>query len=528
MDQAASRRSSQEEVARRPTTSSGGDRELLSARLEPYETSSAGEKGLYPQYSMAPPAYESTFFDQSLRSQTEKKAAIAGPPYPKPTTSNVISPAGEEFPETHSHDPTSAPAGLGRAEVDRERSLDFAHSVKFHSVHSNGAVNRIDLQPNDEPAPSLSASNNSPSETITVKRTNQAKSASEKLTSQLDSEKLDTPLDPDLSAMFRPIVLLPGVLETEGLQDELSLSIPEVVSKSATEPAKALQRITETDNEPVDELGSEDHDIGIPKERYQPRPSKRRSGAGDGEILVPVDFSKRPEAIGKGKRKTKRHKTTAFQELLPLDEDEDEEVKVIPNPRFEIPEKKLPKMSTAGDRTDTEKNDSTDQIRPEIQPESKQAAKSTSQKKRGRPKKVVTNLSEETVMDETEGEHDQDNTETEEPKSRKRTKPKEVPAPIIDDQNSNNDDAPATEDGPEDPPANILSVSKNNINLVAKPSSATSPIKANPPPETPRQSTTPAPKGPDKHSPISSGKVAYRVGLSKRARIAPLLTIMRR
>ncbi|KAB8202658.1 hypothetical protein BDV34DRAFT_215316 [Aspergillus parasiticus] len=64
------------------------------------------------------------------------------------------------------------------------------------------------------------------------------------------------------------------------------------------------------------------------------------------------------------------------------------------------------------------------------------------------------------------------------------------------------------------------------------------------PPETPKKSpktpsTAPgaadvdasgkgANKGPGKHSPISTGKVPYRVGLSRKARIAPLLKIVRR
>ncbi|KAL3479300.1 hypothetical protein BJX99DRAFT_222342 [Aspergillus californicus] len=51
------------------------------------------------------------------------------------------------------------------------------------------------------------------------------------------------------------------------------------------------------------------------------------------------------------------------------------------------------------------------------------------------------------------------------------------------------------------------------------------------PPETPQKPTgpqTPSIKGPGKHSPISTCKVPYRVGLSKRARIAPLLKIIKR
>ncbi|KAL4762492.1 uncharacterized protein BDW70DRAFT_133878 [Aspergillus foveolatus] len=52
------------------------------------------------------------------------------------------------------------------------------------------------------------------------------------------------------------------------------------------------------------------------------------------------------------------------------------------------------------------------------------------------------------------------------------------------------------------------------------------------PPETPQKRTdskTPSVKGPGKHSPISStSRVPYRVGLSKKARIAPLLKIIKR
>lgn len=55
------------------------------------------------------------------------------------------------------------------------------------------------------------------------------------------------------------------------------------------------------------------------------------------------------------------------------------------------------------------------------------------------------------------------------------------------------------------------------------------PQKQDPNPSTPVAGNTNARKGPAKHSPISStGKVPYRVGLSKRARIAPLLKIVRK
>jgi hypothetical protein len=46
-----------------------------------------------------------------------------------------------------------------------------------------------------------------------------------------------------------------------------------------------------------------------------------------------------------------------------------------------------------------------------------------------------------------------------------------------------------------------------------------------PPAQTPTQDSK---KGPTQHSPLQSGKVAYRVGLSKKTRIAPLLKIIRK
>jgi hypothetical protein len=71
-----------------------------------------------------------------------------------------------------------------------------------------------------------------------------------------------------------------------------------------------------------------------------------------------------------------------------------------------------------------------------------------------------------------------------------------------------------------------------------KPAKATTPQVTEPPAPTPPSKTTPAEasRTPEKlpktatsnHSPVSKGKVPYRVGLSKRARIAPLLRVMKK
>lgn len=537
IDKAASRQASQDEsFTRKPVTSSGGDTEMQSNEPKPHEASSTAEKDVYLQSSMPPPASKFTSFEQSQRSQTSTMPTIADPAPPESATIDVILSAGATYFETISDDRMPTTTRFSHGEVDDERSRGFSQSVKLHSVRSSEGTKAIDLQPPKELAPSSSASEISPSETIIAKSTNQPRNASQELNSNLDSEHLRLQLDSNTLTMVNPVVLLPAPTDTEG-QDELSLSISETAMKSPTKPAKASKRKRNMDDEPVDELGSDDNAIGVRKEHYQPRPSKRRSGGGHEEIIVPTDFSKKPEAMGKGKRKTKRHKTTAFQELLPKNEDEDEEVKVVHDPRFELPEKKSPKTSTVRDQPDVERNDDTIEIRPEAYPEPKQAAQVTGQKKRGRPKKLVTNLSEETLVDELEADCDRDDAETEKPvisatakKSRKKAKTKETPIPIIDEHDRNIDGALAA-DLFKDLPANTLNVTHGNIalsKLTAKPLPEVSPVKANAAPETPRKSTTPAPKGPDKHSPISSGKVAYRVGLSKRARIAPLLRIVRK
>lgn len=540
IDRAAGRQAFQdEEFTRRPIVSSGGDTESLSTEPNPHEVSSAGGKDVSLQDPMPPPASKFTSFAQSQWSQTSTMPTMADPTPPNPATSSVLSPTRSTNFETYSDDQMPNTSRSLRGEPDEEGSRGSTKSVKLNSVRSNEAMKTIDLRPTEEPAPSSSASEISPSKTITVRRTDHTNNVSQELSSHLDSEHLYSPLDLNISTMVNPVVLSPAPTDTEG-QDELSLSIPETTSKSPTKPGKSSKRKRGMDNESVDDLGSGDNAIGVPKEHYQPRPSKRRSGDRDEEVLVPTDFSKKPEAIAKGKRKPKRHKTTAFQELLPKDEDEDEEIKVVPDPRFEIPEKKPPKISTERHQREVERKDDTEEIRPETQPEPKQAAKAIGQKKRGRPKKTVTNLSEETVADEAEAEadHDQSVDETEEPvisatakKSRKKSKTKETPTCNTDEQDSTNDAAPAIENDSEELPANPLTEINTNTTpskLAAKPPPEKSPLKSTRPPETPHKTTTPAPKGPDKHSPISSGKVAYRVGLSKRARIAPLLRIVRK
>lgn len=533
-----SQASQDDDATRKLITSSGGDTELLSSDPKPHEISSAFEKDVSLQSSMPPPASKVTSCEQSQRSESSTMPTIADPMPPKPATSNLLPPVGATYFEIRPDDQMPTLTKSPRGEVDEGRSQGFVQSGNLYPTRPNVEMKEIDLQATKDPVPSSSASEISPGKTITIERMNQAKVILQELNSHFDNEHVQPQLESNVSAVVNPVVLLPAPPDTDGDDDELSLSIPEKPVMSPTKPSRVSKRKRTNENGSVDELGSDDNAIEVPKEQYKPRPSKRRSGDGVEDVFIPTDFSKKPEAIGKAKRKTKRHKTTAFQELLPKDEDGDEEVKVAPNPRYEIPEKKTSKPSLEIDEVDVDGKDDTDEIGAEAQPVQKPAAKATVHKKRGRPKKIVTNLSEETVAEEAEADSDQQDSEAEElvisataKKSRKKTNTKETSTPIIDEQDHNNGSNPAVQDDTENLPVDILNVTHGNIiplELAAKPMSETSPTNDNALPETPRKSATQAPKGLDKHSPISSGKVAYRVGLSKRARIAPLLRIVRK
>ena len=160
-------------------------------------------------------------------------------------------------------------------------------------------------------------------------------------------------------------------------------------------------------------------------------------------------------------------------------------------------------------------------------------------KKRGRPKKSDTQLAE-----------DPPNLKK---AKRKGTASTDTASLIDDTAPANNMDEELFVSEDEQPPAkepHVLSDLKDRVNAVKQSSKATSsttatgeetkesspaPLKENtpgpvPPPlkditpvvQTPVKQTGNV-KGPKGHSPLNSGKVAYRVGLSKRARIPPLL-----
>ena len=384
---------------------------------------------------------------------------------------------------------------------------------------------------------------------------------------------------------------LPQQVQNDQLLDELSLSVPtaSVTSKCQTKPQKNLDFSDRFGDEP----DSDDNAIGLPKDNYQPRPSKSRSGHGNGGLLIPADYSKRPEAVPKKKRKLSRRKTTAFHELIPKEEHEEEEDEVVNQADFEAPKFKALKLVTEQDELDLKNTDKAEVDQGLIERELESIGKTTgSTKQRGRPKKVamIESLGHETSehedqtppvgptttevsMPENEANPQLAKRPTESKKQRGRPKkgaaetskgksPEAIDASIERDVapekpyqptaakklgkkgrnaqgpiaiseeliQDSDDDSDAADDGGS-VPNRVLEDTQGNVQP-PKPSekaaASPSPSKTKSvPPETPHKQGSLS-KGPDKHSPISSGKVSYRVGLSKRQRIAPLLRIVRK
>ena len=382
---------------------------------------------------------------------------------------------------------------------------------------------------------------------------------------------------------------LPQQVQNDEHLDELSLSIPtaSVTSKCQIK----TQENREFSNRCEDELDSDDNAIDLPKDNYRPRPTKSRSGHGNGELLIPADYSKRPEAVPKKKRKLSRRKTTAFHELIPKEELEEEEDEVVNQAGFEAPSFKALTPVTEQNELHLENTDKAEIEQGLIKGDLESIGKPTvSTKQRGRPKKVamIESLGHETSEDEDQGPPFGPTPEVSMPENeagpqvakqpteskKQRGRPKKGAAETYKGKSSEVNDASIEQDvEPEKPnqpttakesrkrgrnaggpiaiseelirdsdddfdaadeggvPTRVLEETQGNI-IPPKPTekAATSPSPSKSksvPPETPHKQDSLS-KGPDKHSPISGGKVAYRVGLSKRQRIAPLLRIVRK
>ena len=321
--------------------------------------------------------------------------------------------------------------------------------------------------------------------------------------------------------------------ENVALEDlSLPASVHEVTSVTAQRSSKKRKAKADCEDNKGDELVSDDNSIGLPKEQYKPRPSRSRGNTSVDGILENVDFSKRPEAQVKAKNKRRKTQESNVQitakDAPPvqaeqgkeggiiehsadrthgavsesndtglLSKDKAEEIEIESHPTQKPPRAAKRKLSVDAE-TETQVTNS-DAHAPEASeatarptnPEVKKPAP----KGRGRPRKKT----EEKVL-----------------------QPSETPLPedtIRQGQELDTAPGSASQLAKDD--------KKNDNDTVLEETSINSARKE--PPRTPQKEPRPQKeKGPDKHSPLNSGKVPYRVGLSKRARIEPLLRVMKK
>ena len=419
----------------------------------------------------------------------------------------------------------------------------------YERTSNNVQTNAIVAQPTLPTAamqeePSSSASYISPSKTIVIKIPSPKQGP-------LQYDEMEDELSGSASVHLvsnrDPAVLLPYFLETsENLHSDR-----EALGESEDEVRTSQNRKRKaTVQSSPDELGSDEISVGLPQEVYSKRPTRSRSGRGDGELVVPADFSKKPEVVAKvtvkRKGKLKRSKTTAFQELLPVSDDEEDKENnpidrdIAPvdtsNSKRSAAQKILLKVESEISELDGPvEDDSKTQQEPEAQ---------KSGKKRGRPKKgkamdgkqpSVKAADVELAEDLAEARSSDQQNGIEKQKVRKDAASNMV---FEDSEDHNDDDGASDRKGaltkktmvaPDD--TIVMQTTGNatpayQLKDATKPASSPSEIKAAP--ETPKKVEKAPVRGPDQHSPISNGKVKYRVGLSKRARIEPLLRIVRK
>lgn len=308
------------------------------------------------------------------------------------------------------------------------------------------------------------------------------------------------------------------------------LDIPNTTAPKTTKKRKAKD---------VDELGSDDVAIGLPKEEYKPRPSRSRGNTNLDGLLESLDFSKRPEAQIKAKNKRRKthesdvpkftDEAALIQADKPTGEEANEQAVGTTNPVPDPPEAaivheedvieivdddtpSLPKPVTlkrkrlTDDMAEHDANASTAHPQTDNKAAPSATPKQPAPKPRGRP--------------------------------RKKTEEKAPAIAIISDLPPQTPDPahpPVTIQHPSPGPTTALAETSPNLNpnTHTTPSDARIHRPSTPPPQhtapltlptTPSQNPTdPLRTGPQKHSPLNSGRVPYRVGLSRRARIEPLL-----
>ena len=321
---------------------------------------------------------------------------------------------------------------------------------------------------------------------------------------------------------------------------------------------------------------SSDGDASLPPaETYKPRPSRFRAAGTADELFESIDFSKRPEKAFKTGKNGKDSKRKKRRDSPQVDADGESQITndgasvgMAAEPSIEEARAEngaLPSEEPVEGQGDEQpsnhdrpfQNDKV-QKRSRGRPKKKDSAPADAPaepKKRGRKRRSSIVRSEPVAAD-RESPRAKAASEAQEAASSKTQRHRRA---VLDSDESGDEDAHATKASADSQPGEVplspskrtngqpprertsisgaLASSRTNENSDPKSMTLEDPPsdKAAAPPETPRKEhsalvVTPknkepstGQKGPDKHSPINGSRAKYRVGLSKRARIAPLL-----
>ena len=407
-------------------------------------------------------------------------------------------------------------------------------SFANHEVSPNGKCLSLSQEPIASPSvskkrkransyepPSSSFSTVSPSKTIAVKPPNARK-------------EVDFSTEGSLQVVVPQELSKDGKTEVYGkkksIMQEVDDTGPEFLKTNGEILRRNKSRTRKSLGEGMD-VGSSDVDLGPPMEQYQPRPSRSRSGRGNEDLITQVDFSKRPEKVGRKSRKAKV-KSEIYVEANDEHHEKDDDGKTtsLEDLKNHSRSEKQIASEVEGMCNDLEEEGKSRFPSTEREPNGQPQKKT-----RGRPKKTAKpekdNFAETTdvVKEKLEVAPDAHTFESasiqkgqgEDTSTRKEARTDE------DKENRIPPSGPTMERKDSIQESATDGLSAAGFSKGKLPSSPQGKKEAGEP-ETPSKSSAGLSKGPAKHSPISSSKVSYRVGLSKRARIEPLLRVVRK
>ncbi|KAI9836468.1 MAG: hypothetical protein M1819_001500 [Sarea resinae] len=346
---------------------------------------------------------------------------------------------------------------------------------------------------------------------------------------------------------------IPQPVNDTDSDDEIALSprkitpkpivVHETMAKNGVQALEAIgpRRLKGANqNRPADELGSEDNEI--PVEQYKPRPSRSRAAKAPEMDLI--DFSRRPEARPRARRKKtvdmesqELHMEEASFKVNERGPSAERGVSIVQNEEPVREEEHLPKVILQAASHPPHESAASTRDAPSA-PSKIIETESNHAETRSEPRKAQSQADRKTSKPSTQitQSRKRRKTQEEDPSCTKETLPEEHLQPTAIEVSHSR----LVEHLETCPPPPLVDSGEKVTSIHQpdpEPETTSKTIRAHPPlspsnqPKTSDQATpeTPTSKPKTAHSPIQSGnKVPYRVGLSKRARIQPLLRSVRK